>query len=404
MRWIWHWNSARPQRVPEVASAQLWALALPGIGEVHAGTDLADEVLTALVRAGERLQDGDVLVVSSKVVSKAMGLIVGPDVDRDAVLTGQSVREVAARRTPRGSARIVQSVAGPVLAAAGVDASNTAPGTLLLLPSQPDETARALRARLLTALQAESAVARIAVVITDTAGRPWRTGQTDFALGVAGLAPVDDLRGTLDASAQLLEVTERAVADEIAAAADLVKGKAAGTPVALVRGLSALVLEGDGPGAAVLMRPAAQDWFRHGHVEAVRTALGVPQTGPGSVPPPSVLPEGLSERVHRAVQVAEGGLIPAAAGVHVESLEATAASQLRVSGPAFWCGMLVQRLLAALWSEDVTGTLTRSPPPPELSETTGTAVALITVTDEREPAPPGGRPGPPPRAADHRHR
>ncbi len=315
---------------------------LRGVPEVVRGDDLAPLLLDA-ARRGPGLRPGDVLVVSSKVVSKAAGLT-RPVVERDAVVVAQTRRVVASRRTPRGTAAVVESVAGPVMAAAGVDASNTAAGTVLVLPPDADAVARAMRARLRD-LGADD----VAVVVTDTAGRAWRTGQTDFALGCAGLVVVDDLRGTTDASGTVLEVTERALADEVAAAADLVKGKATGVPAAVVRGLAHHVTADDGPGAAVLLRSSG-DWFRHGHVEAVRSALGVPE---GEVEVPSVLPEALSHRVLRAVELARHGI----EGVSVVVEGSTA----RLEGDPFTLGQVTARLLAALWSEDLTGSVTRTP-------------------------------------------
>ncbi len=151
------------------------------------------------------------------------------------------------------------------MAAAGVDASNAPDGIVLLLPEDPDASALAIA----TALR-ERTGKRIAVILSDTLGRPWREGQTDAAIGAAGLRVVDDLRGTTDASGHLLEATIAAVADEIAGAADLVKGKASGMPVAIVRGLGHLVGDLDLPGARTLIRPADQDMFRLGSEEAWR--------------------------------------------------------------------------------------------------------------------------------------
>ncbi len=267
-----------------------WPVA--GIGEVRPGDDLA-----ALLVAGLALEDGDVLAVSSKVVSKALGLAVPGDTRDDAVL-GQTVRVVAERRTPKGVTRIVEARSGPVLAAAGVDNSNVAPGTVLVLPPDPDAAARDLRSRL-AALTGR----RLGVVVTDTMGRPWRDGQVDAALGVAGLLVADDLRGRTDGYGNALEVTLRAVADEVAALADLVKGKLDGHPAALVRGLAHLVTDDDGPGAAALLRGPDADWFRWGHVEAVRASVGVPP-GTAGVPLVPVVPGTAADRLRRAVEVA----------------------------------------------------------------------------------------------------
>lgn len=338
-----------------VVTTHVTAHAVPGLPEVETGADLARLVLDALAAARLPLLDGDVLVVSSKVVSKAAGLV--HDVDaagRDAVVVEQTRRPVAARRTPRGTSRIVESLAGPVMAAAGVDASNTRPGTVLTLPADPDGAARSLRADL-----RRLGAPLVAVVVSDTAGRPWRRGQTDLALGCAGLDPVDDLRGTVDASGQPLEVTERALADEVASTADLVKGKASGVPVALVRGLAAHVTDADGPGAASVLRDPASDWFRLGHVEAVRASLGVPQD---LVEEPSVLPEPLLHRAIRATKVAAsiGGANPLGLSFDVVASSGGAVVTV-VLQDDFTAGVVVTRLLSALWAEDLSSDVDYDP-------------------------------------------
>jgi coenzyme F420-0:L-glutamate ligase/coenzyme F420-1:gamma-L-glutamate ligase len=229
-----------------------------GVPEIAAGDDLAALLVAALAAEDFALADGDVVVVTSKVVSKAEGRAVR--VDREEAITSETVRVVARR----GSTRIVETRHGLVLAAAGVDATGTEPGTVLLLPVDPDSSARALRSR-----QLELAGADVAVVVTDTMGRAWRTGQTDQAVGVAGLTPLDDLRGRDDGHGNVLEVTVAAVADEVASAADLVKGKLGLRPFAVVRGLAARTTREDGPGAAALVRPAADDMFRLGTRDVV---------------------------------------------------------------------------------------------------------------------------------------
>jgi coenzyme F420-0:L-glutamate ligase/coenzyme F420-1:gamma-L-glutamate ligase len=223
-----------------------------GLPEVTAGTDLAALIETA----APGLRDGDILVITSKVISKAEGRLI--QADREQAIDAETVRLVARR----GQTRIVETRHGLVLAAAGVDNSNTPPGTVALLPEDPDASARRLRKDLAGRLGI-----RIAVIVTDTLGRPWRTGQTDAAIGAAGIVPLRDDRGRTDTFGNLLEVTVAAVADEIAAAADLVKGKTAAIPAAVVRGLGHLVTADDGPGAAALIRPAAEDMFRYGSAD-----------------------------------------------------------------------------------------------------------------------------------------
>jgi coenzyme F420-0:L-glutamate ligase / coenzyme F420-1:gamma-L-glutamate ligase len=237
-----------------------------GIGEVHPGDDLAAIVVTA----APWLADGDVLVVTSKIVSKAEGQLIdlpadGParDAAREAALRAETVRLVASR----GDTRIVQTHHGFVLASAGIDVSNVERGRLALLPKDPDASARWLRSAL-----RERYGLDVAVVITDTMGRPWRLGLVDVAIGAAGIAPSLDYRGTVDAYGNELELTEVALIDEVAAAAELVKGKHDRVPVAVVRGVSGLRAD-DGPGAAALVRPAAADLFSLGTAEA--RALGL---------------------------------------------------------------------------------------------------------------------------------
>ena len=176
---------------------------------------------------------GDILVVTSKIVSKADGRVMTGD--REAAIDAEAVRVVARR----GPTRIVQNRNGLVLAAAGVDNSNTAPGPVVLLPTDPDESARQLRRAI-----ADRRGISVGVIISDTLGRAWRTGQTDTAIGAAGLAPLRDHRGEPDTFGTVLEVTVSAVADEIAGAADLVQGKTEQVPVAVVRGLPGLVTDG----------------------------------------------------------------------------------------------------------------------------------------------------------------
>ncbi|HET6561093.1 MAG TPA: coenzyme F420-0:L-glutamate ligase [Marmoricola sp.] len=239
--------------------ASFQVTAVPGIGEVATGADLA-----ALVAEHADLRDGDVVVVTSKVVSKAEGRVVR--VTRDEAVAAETDRVVARR----GATSIVRTRHGFVMAAAGVDASNTPPGTVVLLPEDPDGSARRLRSRL-----REVAGVTVGVVVTDTSGRAWRNGQTDIAVGAAGLLVLDDHAGRVDGYGNQLAVTAPALADEVAGAADLAKGKLGGTPVAVVRGLEALVLdaEDDGPGASALVRDEAGDMFGLGAREAVLAAV-----------------------------------------------------------------------------------------------------------------------------------
>ncbi|GAA1041891.1 coenzyme F420-0:L-glutamate ligase [Streptomyces murinus] len=243
---------------------RVWAPA--GLPEVQRGDDLAK--LIAVAEPG--LADGDVVVVTSKIVSKAEGRIVRAT-DREAAIDAETVRVVARR----GALRIVENRQGLVMAAAGVDASNTPAGTVLLLPEDPDASARAIRDGLRDVLGVE-----VGVIVSDTFGRPWRAGLTDVAIGAAGVRVLDDLRGGTDAHGNPLNATVVATADELAAAGDLVKGKAEGRPVAVVRGLSQVVEQagGTGTGARALVRAAADDMFRLGTSEAVREAVTLRRT------------------------------------------------------------------------------------------------------------------------------
>ena len=336
----------------------LLVLPLRGLPELRTDDDLAGLLLDA-ARARGGLRDGDVLVVSAKAVSKTQGLRVDADAQggREAEVLRRSRRVVAERRTPHGTTRVVEAEAGPVMAAAGIDASNTGPdGGLLVLPGDPDAAAAALHAALAEALPPGT---RFGVLLSDTAGRPWRAGQTDLALGAHGLAVLDDLRGATDHDGRPLAVTTRAVGDELAAAADLVRGKADGVPAALLRGpaVRALVIATaadpgqGGTGAAALVRTGPGDWFALGHREAVRAALGV---APGSaraeeVGIASVAPEDEEVRGARAVRVALVGHDGASVG-------GSAAGGYAVSAPdPVLAGRVAARLEVALAGEDLPG-------------------------------------------------
>lgn len=240
---------------------QIWA---PGpVPEVAPGDDLVALTLAAVAQ-GPALEDGDIVVVTSKIVSKAEGRIVAAET-REQAIAGETVRIVASipHANDDGATLIVENRLGIVSAAAGVDASNTADGTVLLLPADPDASARALAAGL-----REATGARIGVIITDTLGRAWRDGQTDHAIGAAGVTVFDELLGTSDSQGRELVATRPCLADEIAAAADLVKGKATGLPIAVIRGMSRAVGALDLPGARSIVRDPAKDMFRRGHREA----------------------------------------------------------------------------------------------------------------------------------------
>lgn len=228
---------------------------LTGIPEVTQGDDVSALLLDSLTRVGLQLADGDIVVVTHKVISKAEGAVreIDPeDEDREyrRIVLDEAV-EVIRRR---GDLVIAKTAHGFVCANAGVDRSNATAGTVVLLPRDPDRSAHAIRVALRQRTGAE-----LAVIVTDTFGRPWRRGLVDVAIGVSGVDAVLDLKGTLDAGGRELHVTEIAIVDELAAAADLVMGKAAGIPAALIRGYG--WVPGDGR-ATDLVRPASEDLFR----------------------------------------------------------------------------------------------------------------------------------------------
>ena len=237
-----------------------------GIGNVGPGTDLASVIGSAVATdAHGPLRPGDIVVVTSKIVSKAQGRSV-PAADREAAITAESTSVVA----QRGPLRIVRTRTGLTVAAAGVDASNVAPDRVLLLPVDPDASAADL-AHALSGI----AGGAVGVVVSDTAGRPWRLGQTDHAIGAAWVRVLESYAGRTDPYGNELVVSTTALADELAAAADLVKGKVAGRPVAVVRGLSGLVgpQPAETAGAAAVVRTGGSDLFSHGSREAVLAAL-----------------------------------------------------------------------------------------------------------------------------------
>lgn len=246
----------------------LTATALEGLPEVTPGDDLATLIATTLTNNRQSLQQNDVLVIAHKIVSKAEGRIrrlhdvkPGDDATRLAKHLNKDPRHVqvvldesqAVLRTERG-VLICVTHHGFVCANAGVDASNV-PGedTVVLLPRDPDRSARELRHKL---------PAAPAVIVTDSFGRAWRHGQLDIAIGCAGIKPIDDWRGRTDATNRQLKATAIAIADELAAAADLTRTKDGSLPLVLIRGADRHVTPDDGPGAAALIRPEAEDLFR----------------------------------------------------------------------------------------------------------------------------------------------
>jgi coenzyme F420-0:L-glutamate ligase len=228
---------------------EVWSVG--GIGEVRPGDDVAQRITDAIAATDDGLLDRDIVVVTHKIISKAEGQLRPAATDDDyRDIVEQEAAEIVRRRGPLV---ITQTHHGFICANAGVDRSNVEGDNVVLLPKQPDRSAHLIRMRLQQAFECE-----IGVLVTDTFGRPWRRGLTDVAIGCSGVLSVVDLKGTHDMQGRVLEVSEVAVIDEIAAAADLVMGKASGNPVAVVRGLS---LAGDGR-AGDLVRPATEDMFR----------------------------------------------------------------------------------------------------------------------------------------------
>lgn len=393
-------------------NASLHVLPVVGLPEITEGADLGALIAQALEAGGAPARDGDVVVVSSKIISKAMGLRVPTDQRVVAVLQ-ESTKVVAERASNAAITRIVESMAGPVMAAAGVDASNAGDpgpeaaegGTVLVLPRNPDAAATRLLTQLRTALaQRHGRAPALALIVSDTAGRPWRKGQVDFALGAANLRVAVDHRGGVDDDGRPIQVTVRAVADEIAAAADLVKGKTRRVPVVLVRGLAELVVPGDGmnradesavDGARWLVRTGAGDWFGYGHTEAVRRVLGIePGTAAAidvGLAPTDPAADSRESRIARACAVALhpdglGDLPPAHPRAHLVLYRADLASVqaqliqygLRVEATEpFTLGLAVGRLLAALAGEDVPARLAQRDDSPSPSGRARASALLI---------------------------
>jgi coenzyme F420-0:L-glutamate ligase/coenzyme F420-1:gamma-L-glutamate ligase len=256
--------------------ADISARGLAGIPEVRAGDDLAELIVAVL--DGRPPGGDEVVAIAHTVVSKAEGAVV----ELARVSPGERARELAGKTDPPKDPRAVQVVLdesvellragrgvlicrtahGFVCANAGVDSSNAAPGTVILLPRDPDASARRIRARLRELGAGDPDGRAPAVLITDSFGRAWRHGQADVAIGLAGMQPLDDWRGRTDAGGLELRATWLAVADAAAAAADLARTKDSREPVAIIRGLERFITLEDGPGARALLRPVEEDLFR----------------------------------------------------------------------------------------------------------------------------------------------
>jgi coenzyme F420-0:L-glutamate ligase/coenzyme F420-1:gamma-L-glutamate ligase len=286
------------------AAVTLTILPITGIPDISEGDDLAKLITTA----APWLVDGDVLVVTSKIVSKAEGSLArvpaepGPERDaaKAAVLAAQTARVVATR----GPTQIVATHHGFVMAAGGIDESNVDKEHVVLLPKDPDASARALRADFRSRFALD-----VVVLVSDTMGRPWRVGLTDVALGIAGMDPLRDYRGEHDTYGHELSVTQMSPADEMCGAAELVKGKYDQVPVAVVRGLG-IVGTPDGPGAASVVRTPDQDMFSLGTAEARADGLQMAtrlDTG-ATWPIPAGSPERLAGAIERAVAAAGPGV------------------------------------------------------------------------------------------------
>ncbi len=327
-------------------------LPVVGIGEVVAGDDLA----ALITGAAPWLRDGDVLIVTSKIVSKAEGRLVevpadGPEREaaRAAALAAESARIVARR----GHTTIAQTHHGFVMASAGIDASNVDKTHLVLLPADPDASARRLRAAF------AGRGLDVAVIISDTMGRPWRNGLTDVALGTAGIAPLRDHRGELDPYGNELHITQMAVADELAAAGELVKGKRDRVPVAVVRGQPWGPPSAD-VGAAALVRDGASDMFSLGTAEAradgLRSAATLPDHGAEPGTADAAAGAGLPDYVARALALVSP-LVAPGTGMDAAGWTIRCTPPARDAAALVRFGADLHRLRAALAAEGVASTL-----------------------------------------------
>lgn len=359
-----------PQDAASQGPGGVRVIPVTGIAEVRAGDDLSALLPAALRAAG--IRDGDVLCVSTKIVSKSLGLRVEPEA-REAAVRAASVRTVARRLHTRVVTSVVQIPSGPVMAAAGVDTSN-APDGPLLLPDDPDACAAQLRTGLNAALGLD-----LGVILSDTSSRIWRVGVGDIALGAAGVDSLQDLRGGGDDTGRPLAVTVRNLADELAAAADLVKGKADRVPVAIVRGVRDAVTASGTP-ARALSRTGGEDWFRRPSLESVWEALGVPAA---QEPIARMSPEPAPERIARALEVA--GIARAGTSALRARALATDAGHVAVTpagdDPAAWAdaGVLAERVRTALGAEAIAAALPEvrveiAPPSPVATGPAGSAL------------------------------
>ncbi|MCI4011308.1 coenzyme F420-0:L-glutamate ligase [Brevibacterium sp. ZH18] len=331
--------------------------------DITAGSDLAAILINALRRNRIDLKDGDILVIASKVVSKAEGRLcsVADRAEFEDLVKDSSAHLVAERTYASGTTvQVVRTHSGTVQAAAGLDQSNSR-GAVVLHPHDSDRSADGLRA-----LVEQAFSVRIGVVISDTTSRPWRVGVGDFALGLSGFSGLDDQRGKPDDDGRVQSVTVRAVADEIAAAADLVKGSSRGLPMALVRGAGGYLNNGR-DGAKVLNRDIVEDWFRFGHVEAIQRGLGVTEL-PGRAAAGDN-GDDILERVSRAIRVVRAGhsrtpghgawrMRIEGSGSRITMSPSHSPATAQSDGPPLLeamvgLGSLVERMHTALYAEDL---------------------------------------------------
>lgn len=334
--------------------------------DIEPGSDLAAILINSLRRNRIDLKDGDILVIASKVVSKADGRLrtVDDRAEFEELVANSSTHLVAERTYGSGTTvQIVRTQAGTVQAAAGLDQSNSG-DAVVLHPHDCDHSAAVLRQR----VEASFSV-RIGLIISDTSSRPWRIGVSDIALGLSGFSGLDDQRGRPDDDGRVQSVTVRAIADEIASAADIVKGSSRGLPMALVRGAGGY-LDNGGDGAKALSRELGEDWFRYGHVEAIHRGLGVPEL-PGRAAAGDN-GDDILEKVSRAIRVVRAGqsrtpghaawrMRIEGSGSRITMSPSDSPATAQSGGPPLLeamvgLGSLVERLHTALFAEDLSAT------------------------------------------------